>query len=74
MDYQETFSPVVRPESVRIILAIAAELGVEVHHMDVNTALLNGEVDEEIYMTQPKDMSTLAKRTWSADLRGVCTD
>jgi hypothetical protein len=54
VDYQETFSPVVRPESMRILLAFAAELGMKVHQMDVNTAFLNGEVDEEIYMTQPE--------------------
>ncbi|KAL0421930.1 UNVERIFIED_CONTAM: Retrovirus-related Pol polyprotein from transposon TNT 1-94 [Sesamum latifolium] len=54
IDYEETFSPVVRFASVRLILAIVAHLDLELFQMDVKTAFLNGELDEEIYMDQPE--------------------
>ncbi|KAL0284949.1 UNVERIFIED_CONTAM: Retrovirus-related Pol polyprotein from transposon TNT 1-94 [Sesamum angustifolium] len=54
IDYEETFSPVVRFASVRLILAIVAHLDLELFQMDVKTTFLNGELDEEIYMDQPE--------------------
>ena len=53
IDYYETFAPVVRLESLRILLAIAAREDLEVHQMDVVTAYLAGELEEEIYMEPP---------------------
>ena len=53
VDYKETFSPIVRFASVRLVLAIVANLNLELYQMDVKTAFLNGELDEEIYMDQP---------------------
>lgn len=50
-DYAETYSPVARLDTVRVVLAVANELQMEVHQMDVNTAFLNGHLDEEMYMT-----------------------
>lgn len=54
LDYQETFSPVVRLDSIRILLAIAAEEDLEIVHFDVRTAFLHGSLDEDIYMIQPQ--------------------
>ena len=53
-DYEETFSPVVRFESIRTIIALAIQKGLKIHQMDVETAFLNGELTEEIYMKQPE--------------------
>ena len=53
IDYEETFSHVVRFASIRFILAIVARMDLELYQMEVKTAFLNGEVDEEIYMDQP---------------------
>ena len=53
IDYEDTFSPVVRITSVRLILAIVAHMDLELYQMDVKTAFLNGELDEKIYMDQP---------------------
>ena len=54
IDYEETFSPVVKFTSIRVILSIAAKLSMDVQQMDVKTAFLNGDLDEEIYMEQPE--------------------
>ena len=52
IDYEETFSPVVRFASIRLILAIIARMDLELYQIDVKTTFLNGELDEEIYMDQ----------------------
>lgn len=54
VDYFETFSPVVRYESVRTVLAIAAEYDMEMIQFDIKTAFLNGPLEESIYMLQPE--------------------
>ncbi|GJU14938.1 retrotransposon protein, putative, ty1-copia subclass [Tanacetum coccineum] len=54
LDYFDTYSPVTRITSIRMILAIAALRNLEVHQMDVKTAFLNGDLEEEIYMNQPE--------------------
>ena len=52
-DYSETFAPVMKYQSLRTILALACEEGMHVHQMDVKTAFLNGDLEEEVYMEQP---------------------
>lgn len=54
VDYEETFSPVVSFTSIRMLLAYALQHNMVIHQMDVKTAFLNGELQEEIYMTQPE--------------------
>lgn len=53
IDYEEAFAPVARMESVRVLLAVAAQEGWLVHHMDVKSAFLNGDLVEEVYVQQP---------------------
>ena len=53
VDYEEVFAPVARLETVRLMLALAANGKWEVHHMDVKSAFLNGELQEEVYVQQP---------------------
>ncbi|KAE9016351.1 Retrovirus-related Pol polyprotein from transposon TNT 1-94 [Phytophthora fragariae] len=53
IDYTETFAPVARKESVNTATAIAAEEDMEAENVDVDTAFLYGDVEEEIYMDQP---------------------
>jgi hypothetical protein len=50
IDFDEVFAPVARMESVQLVLALAADEGWEVHHMDVKTTFLNGELAEEVYV------------------------
>ena len=54
LDYNETFSPLARMDSIGMVLAIDASKRWEVHHMDVKSAFLNGDLEEEIYMKQPE--------------------
>ena len=54
IDFTETFAPVVDFRTVKVLFALAATLGLEIHQMDVKTAFLNGELEEEIYMEVPE--------------------
>ena len=54
IDYDETFSPVAMLKSIQILLAIAAYYDYEIWQMDVKIAFLNGNLLENVYMTQPK--------------------
>ena len=47
-DYDETFCPVVRLESLRALIALAVQKGLKLHQVDVTTAFLNGELEEEV--------------------------
>jgi len=58
IDYEDTFSPLVRIISVRLILAIVAHMDFELYQMDVRTAFLNEELNEKIYMDQPLGFET----------------
>lgn len=54
VDFDEIYAPVTRLETVRMLLALAAMNFWQVHHMDVKTAFLNGEIFEEVYVMQPE--------------------
>ncbi|GJT70520.1 retrotransposon protein, putative, ty1-copia subclass [Tanacetum coccineum] len=54
LDYSDTYSPVTRITSIRMVLAIAALRNLEVHQMDVKPTFLNGELEEEIHMNHPE--------------------
>ncbi|KXJ72078.1 hypothetical protein RP20_CCG018998 [Aedes albopictus] len=53
-DYNETYSPVARVDTLRTLLAVANKERMEIHQMDVQSAFLNGDLSEEIYMSQPE--------------------
>ena len=58
LDYFDTYSPVTRINSIRMVLAIAALRNLEIHQMNAKTTFLNGELDEEIYIEQLEGFST----------------
>lgn len=69
IDYKETFSPVFKKESLRIIMAMEAHFNLELHQMDVKTAFLNGDLEEEVYMDQPEGFITSEKENMVCKLR-----
>ena len=54
IDYSETFSPVVKLNSIKVLLALATQYNLEIHQLDVKTTFLNGYIDEDIYMSLPE--------------------
>ena len=62
IDYAETYAPVARYASIRLILALAAHYDWELHQMDVVTAYLNGALDVPIYMRAPQGLELTNER------------
>ncbi|GJU75578.1 retrovirus-related pol polyprotein from transposon TNT 1-94 [Tanacetum coccineum] len=54
IDFEESFAPVARIEAIRIFVANAAHKNMTIYQMDVKTAFLNGELKEEVYVSQPE--------------------
>jgi hypothetical protein len=54
IDFEETFAPVARMEEIHLLLAYACSKNVKVYQMDVKSAFLNGELEEEVYIEQPE--------------------
>ncbi|KAK0579188.1 hypothetical protein LWI29_022490 [Acer saccharum] len=61
IDYNEIFSPVVKYKTIRIILALVSYFDMELEKLDVKTAFLHGDLDETIYMSQPKGFESKSK-------------
>ena len=64
IDYNEVFSPVVKHSSIRILLALVAQFNMELVQMDVKTTFLHGDLEEEIYITQPYGFKVVGKENW----------
>nr|KYP69580.1 Retrovirus-related Pol polyprotein from transposon TNT 1-94 [Cajanus cajan] len=60
IDYDETFSLVAMLKSIQILLTIATYYDYEIWHMDVKITFLNGELKEDVYMTQPERFTSLS--------------
>jgi hypothetical protein len=63
IDFDDTFAPMARiMESVRLLFALAAQEGWRVHHMDLKSAFLNGDLKEEVYVHQPPGFAIAGKQ------------
>src|SRR6185436_5112602 len=62
IDFTETFAPTLRFKSLRLILALTAAKNWELTHMDVQTAFLNADMKEEVYMEQAEGYEIKGKR------------
>ncbi|KAK9160022.1 hypothetical protein Syun_006363 [Stephania yunnanensis] len=69
IDYKKTFSPVSKKDSLRIILALVAHFDFELQQMDVKTAFLNGQLEEEVYMKQPEGFSSIGNENLVCKLK-----
>ena len=69
VDFDEIFSPVVKMSSIRVVLGMAASMDLEVEQLDVKTAFLHGDLEEEIYMEQLKGFEVKGKEKMVCRLR-----
>ncbi|GJW60444.1 retrovirus-related pol polyprotein from transposon TNT 1-94 [Tanacetum coccineum] len=69
IDYDETYAPVTRLESIRILLTYACSLNFKLYQMDVNSAFLNGFINEEVYVAQPPGFIDFAKPNYVYKLK-----
>eukprot|EP00253_Pinus_taeda_P006304 PITA_06304 len=63
IDYDDNFSPVARYSSIISMLALSAQMGWKIHQMDVKTAFLNGNIEEEVYIEQPEGFETFDRES-----------
>ena len=61
VDYFDTYLPVTRITSIRMLIAITTSNNFEIYQMDVKTAFLNGDLEEKIYNEQPEEFVALGK-------------
>ena len=54
IDFEKVFAPVARMESVRLLLALVAAKDWRIHHLDIKSAFLNGELAETVFVRQPQ--------------------
>jgi hypothetical protein len=69
IDYTETFSPVSKKDSFQIVMALVAHYDFELHQMNVKTVFLNGDLQENIYMTQPEGFVVKGKEHMGCKLK-----
>ncbi len=69
IDYHEVFSPVVKHKTIRVLLAMVSALDFELEQLDVKTAFLHGNLEENIYMTQPEGFQDPEKKEYACLLK-----
>ncbi|RDX69078.1 Copia protein, partial [Mucuna pruriens] len=75
IDYGEVYAPVARIETIRLVVAIAINVGWSMDKLDVKSSFLNGPLEEEVYVNQPlsfvvKDKENKAQRAWNKRIDG----
>ena len=68
IDFDETFCPVVRQESLQLLMALSVRYGLSIHQVDMTIAFLNGTLEDEVYMQQPKGFECPGKEEFVCKL------
>lgn len=71
VDFEEVFAPVSRIKTVRVLISLAALKGWELHHLDVKSKFLHGELQEDVYVHQPEGFVNLGKENLVSKLKKV---
>src|SRR3954464_5875745 len=74
IDFGETYAPVARLESIRAMLAFANHNNILLYQMDVKSAFLNGEIEEEVYVMQPPGFEARTILRWFTSFTKPCMD
>ena len=69
VEYSETFSPVAKIDTIRVLFSVAANQGWPLHQFDVKNAFLHGELKEEVYMERPPGFTDGLQRNTVCQLR-----
>ena len=69
VDYEETFAPVSKYNSIRAVMSIASDMGWKIHQMDAKTTFFNGVVEEEVYIEQPQGLEEHGRDSMYVGLR-----
>ena len=69
IDFNEIFSPMVKMTTIRLVLSIVAAKGLHLEQLDVKTTFLHGDLDEDIYMTQPEGFQVKGKENLVCKLK-----
>ena len=69
IDYEETFTLVARYTSIRSIISLVAQMGWQIHQMDVKTTFLNKVIEEEVYIEQLEGFETHERCTHACRLK-----
>ena len=69
IDYEEVYAPVVHFETIILLIALAALKGWQIHHLDVKSAFLNGEINEVIHVKQPEGFLVKGKEGYVLRLK-----
>ena len=71
VDFSETFSPVVKASTIRVVFTLAVSRGWGIQQIDINNAFLNGDLQEEVFMVQPEGFINPMKPHHECKLRKV---